>query len=108
LFRDVNPVKDLTLPQFFQSLKMEGDDLGEALGKASSANTVFGLSRCFPITGRCLDGCRRLVPLPSKAWPHEALERGLSRAPGKRRENWGWASVEDACNSRTDCRLLVR
>jgi len=42
-------------------LKREADGLGEALGKVSSANTVFGLGRWLPITGRSLLGCRRLV-----------------------------------------------
>jgi len=42
----------LAHPQFFQSLKKEPDGLGEALGKASSANTVFGLGRWLPITGK--------------------------------------------------------
>jgi len=51
----------LALPQFFQSLKREADGLGEALGKASSANTVFWLGRWLPITGRSLLGCRRRV-----------------------------------------------
>jgi len=67
--------------------------LGEPFGKASSANTAFGLSRFVPMTDRSpwvLEGWLRH---PSEAWPYEALERGLHSPLAKRRKNWGRATL---------------
>jgi len=60
---------------------------GEPFGKASLANTAFGLGRLIPMRDRSswtLEGWYRY---PSEAWPDEALERGLPRPFAKRRKN---------------------
>ena len=78
----------LVLPQFFIFYSW---GLGESLGKASLANTAFGLGRFIPMRDRSswtLEGWYRY---PSEAWPYEALERGLPRPFAKRRKNWGRA-----------------
>jgi hypothetical protein len=63
--------------------------LGEPFGKASLANTAFGLSRFVPIRDRSPWGLEGWLRHPSEAWPYEALERGLPSPLAKRRKNWG-------------------
>jgi len=67
--------------------------LGGPFGKASSANTAFGLSRFVPMTGRGLWILEGWSPHPSEAWPCEALEKGLPRPLVKRMRNPGGANL---------------
>jgi hypothetical protein len=66
--------------------------LGESLGKASLANTSFGSSRLFPSHGGP-PSREELAPHSSKAWPDEALERGLPRPFAKKNEKLGEGKV---------------
>jgi hypothetical protein len=43
--------------------------------------------------GRDLRAVKGWLPFPSKAWPDEALERGLPRLFAKKKKNWGWARI---------------
>jgi hypothetical protein len=74
--------------------------LGEPFGKASLANTVSGRSRLVSMTGRDLRGVEGWLPIPSKAWPDEVLERGLPRPFAKRRKNRGRVNRIGKGNSR--------
>ena len=66
----------------FRGLKESG--LGEPFGKASLANTVFGLGRFISMRGRSSWTGEVWYRYPSEAWPDEALERGLPRPLAKR------------------------
>jgi hypothetical protein len=65
--------------------------LGEPFGKASLANTAFGLGRFISTREQGCWGGEGWFRHPSEAWPDEALERGLPRALAKKGKNWGWA-----------------
>jgi len=67
---------------------LKSSGLGEPFGKASLANTSFGLGRFDSMRPRSCWILESLLGYPSEAWPDEALERGLSRPMAKRRKNW--------------------
>jgi hypothetical protein len=71
----------------FQELIESG--LGEPFGKASLANTDFRLGRFISMRDRSFYTGEGWCHYPSKAWPDEALERGLPRPLAKRGKNWG-------------------
>jgi hypothetical protein len=58
--------------------------LGEPFGKASLANTAFGLGRLISMRDSSFWTGEDGYCYPSKAWPDEALERGLRRPLVKR------------------------
>jgi hypothetical protein len=68
--------------------------LGEPFGKASLANTVFGLGRFISIRDRTSWTGEGWYCNPSEVWPDEVLERGLPRPLVKRGKNWGKASCQ--------------
>ncbi len=106
-------LSNLALPQFLNHPEMKkGNDrgrpaclcldllrvprksgLGEPFGKASLANTATGSSRSVSMTVRGLRAEEEWLPLTFKAWPDEALERGLPRPFAKRRGNWRRATL---------------
>ena len=63
--------------------------LGEPFGKASLANTGFGLGRFISMRGRSSWTGEVWYRYPSEAWPDEALERGLPRPLAKRGKTGG-------------------
>jgi hypothetical protein len=71
----------------FRGLKKSG--LDEPFGKASLANTTFGLGRFISIRDRSSWTGEGWYSYPSEAWPDEALERGLPRPLAKRGETGG-------------------
>ena len=71
----------------FRVLKEFG--LGEPFGKASLANTAFGLGRFISMRGRSSWTGEVWYRYPSEAWPDEALERGLPRPLAKRGKTGG-------------------
>jgi len=73
-------------------LKKSG--LGEPFGKASLANTVFGLGRFITMRERRSWTGEGWYRYPSEAWPDEAMERGLPRPLAKRGKKWGRTSSE--------------
>jgi hypothetical protein len=94
----VSKVSALTLLQLtclclglFRVLKKLG--LGESFGKASLANTAFGLGRFIPMRGGSSWTGEGWYRYPSEAWPDEVLERGLPRPLAKRGKKWGRARV---------------
>jgi len=70
-----------------QGLRESG--LGEPFGKASLANTAFGLGRFISRRGRSSWTGEVWYRYPSEAWPDEALERGLPRPLAKRGKTGG-------------------
>ena len=73
----------------FRVLRKSG--LGEPFGKASLANTAFGLGRFISTRDRSSWTGEGGYRYPSEVWPDEALERGLPRPLAKRGKNWGRA-----------------
>jgi hypothetical protein len=63
--------------------------LGEPFGKASLANTAFGLGRFISMRDRSSWTEEGWYRYPSKAWPDEALKRGLTRLLAKRGKKMG-------------------
>jgi len=61
----------------FRALKKFG--LGEPFGKASLANTAFGLGRSISMRDRSSWTGDGWYCYPSNAWPDEVLEKGLPR-----------------------------
>ncbi len=74
----------------FRVLKKSG--LGESFGKASLANTAFGLGRFISMRDRSSWTEEGWYRYASETWPDEASERGLPRPLARRGKNWGWAS----------------
>jgi len=95
-------IKEVSALKFFQpaclclgQLRVPGKfGLGEPFGKASLANTAYGSSRSVSMGGRDFRVEESWVSLPSKAWPDEALERGLPRPFAERSNNWRRASLK--------------
>jgi hypothetical protein len=72
-------------------LKKSG--LGEPFGKASLANTVFGLGRFISMRDRSSWTGEGWYRYPSDAWPDETLKRGLPGPLAKRGKKWGQVFV---------------
>jgi len=68
---------------------LKSPGLGEPFGKASLANTAFGLGRFDSMRSRSCWILEGSLSYPSEAWPDEVLERDLSRPTAKKRKNWG-------------------
>jgi hypothetical protein len=70
--------------------KLKESGLGEPLGKASLANTIFRLGRLISMRDGSFWIGESGFGNPSEAWPDEVLERGLPRPLAKGWKNWGW------------------
>jgi hypothetical protein len=73
---------------------LEKSGLGEPFGKASLANTAFGLGRIIPMKDRSRWMLEGRLGYSSEAWPDEALERGLAMPLVKIRKNWERAGFQ--------------